>query len=377
MPSPSSGARVMPFHEQILRTALVPVERTADEWAKLVAHPGDLWAPDSRQLLPLLSRALVDARIDGLLVDRLMQTARRAWVDNQLTFERLDAALDVLESVGVRTLALKGVPLALSRYPEPRLRPMVDFDLLVDPAQAPRSVAALRDAGWRPEWETEADFVARTVEVPLRSPDGHGVLDLHWRLVPWIGRSWTEPDPALWLRATPLPVEHRITLAPADDDLLLHVILHAFKSGWTGVPRWIADVIVLLRCSAATLDWDRFVDRVLRAHLALPVADALEYVTTTFEGPVPDAARVALHSARSTRRERHKYGRAQRELGAGRHWLLGETAQLRTSWARISVNYSRRGAIASLGPFLRGRTHVDHLWTLPIVVARRRVQASH
>jgi len=376
MPSPSSGARVKPFHEQILRTALVPVERTGDEWAKLVAHRGDLWAPDARQLLPLLSHALVDARIDGPLVDRLMQTARRAWVDNQLAFERLDAALDVLESVGVRTLALKGVPLALSRYPEPSLRPMVDFDLLVDPAQAPRSVAALRDAGWTPEWETEADFVSRTVEVPLRSPDGHGVLDLHWRLVPWIGRSWTEADPALWQRARPLPVDHRVTLAPDDGDLLLHVILHAFKSGWTRVPRWIADVIVLLRCSAATLDWDRFVDRVLRAHLALPVADALEYVTTTFEGPVPDAARVALHGARSTRRERHKYGRAQRELGAGRHWLLGETAQLRTSWARISVNYSRRGAISSLGPFLRGRTHVDHLWTLPIVVARRRVQVS-
>jgi len=35
MPSSSSGARVTPFHEQVLKTALLPVERTGGEWAKL------------------------------------------------------------------------------------------------------------------------------------------------------------------------------------------------------------------------------------------------------------------------------------------------------------------------------------------------------
>ena len=33
MPSSSSGARVTPFHEQILKVALLPVARTGDEWA--------------------------------------------------------------------------------------------------------------------------------------------------------------------------------------------------------------------------------------------------------------------------------------------------------------------------------------------------------
>lgn len=152
MPPSSSDARVTPFHEQILEAALLPVARTRGEWAKLMTRPEDLWAPDTRQLLPLLSRALVDARIDDPVVPRLMQTARRAWVDNQLTFERLGAALEVLDSVGIRTLALKGVPLALTHYADPSLRPMVDFDLLVDPEQAADAVGALRHAGWTLEW---------------------------------------------------------------------------------------------------------------------------------------------------------------------------------------------------------------------------------
>ena len=367
-----NGARVTPFHEQILKVALLPPEHTAQEWTGLGTAVDELWAPGSRQLLPLLARALVDAGIESPVVTRLMGSARRTWVDNQLTFERLGTALEILDTARIRTLALKGVPLALRHYPDPSLRPMTDFDLLVDPSDAAVAVTALRDGGWTLAGGLDRDFVARTSEIPWRSPDALGVLDLHWRLVPWVGRSWTEPDPSLWARATELMVEDRRTLAPADDDLLLHVILHAYRSGWARVPRWVADVVVLLRSTTATFDWDRFVVRVLGAHLALPVTDALDYVATTFEADVPGAVRSALDDARSTRRERRKHRRATRELASSRHWMLGEAPDLATSWARTSVNYTRAGAYTSLGPFLRGRTHVDRLWTLPVVVARRR-----
>ena len=375
MPSSPGGAQITPLHEQILKAALLPSDQTKGEWAKVVRRAEHLWAPDTRQLLPLLSRALVDARIDDPVVPELMQTARRAWVDNQLTFERLGAALAVLDSAGIQTMALKGVPLALAHYAEPSLRPMVDFDLLVEPERAEDAVGALADAGWTLEWQLDADFVARGFEVPCSAPDGFGVLDLHWRLVPWVGRSWTAPDPALWQDAKTLSVADRVALAPADHDLLLHVILHAFRSGWAQVPRWVADVVVLLRSTTDRFDWDRFVDRVLRAHLTLPVADALEYVTVTFDAPVPRSVRAALRTTRPTRREQHTYRRAQRELVVRRHWLFGEAAHLSTSWARVSINYSRAGALTSIGPFLRGRADVDHVWTLPFVVTRRRIRA--
>ncbi len=374
MPSSSSGARVTRFHEQILKTALSPVARTAQEWAALGSRPEDLFAPDARQLLPLLSRALADAGIDDPVVTQLMQTARLAWADNQLRFERLDAALEVLDSVGIRAMALKGVPLALEHYPDPSLRPMTDVDLLVAAEDAAHAVVALERAGWTREWTIVPDFVARTSEVPFLSPDGRGILDLHWRLVPWVSRSWSASDPALWRDARILPIGTHVTVAPADHDLLLHVVLHAYMAGWACVPRWVADVVVLLRSSIGTLDWEQFVDRVLRAHLSLPVADALTYVASTFEAPVPPSVHDRLHGARSTRRERRMHRRSEGALIPSRHWLLGQSTGLGTSWARISVNYSRFGALSSLGPFLRGRTHVDHVWTLPFVVAGRRLQ---
>src|SRR5262245_3215017 len=102
MPSSPSGARVTPFHEQILKTAFAPTDRTVTEWSTLRSSAGDLWSPETRQLLPLLSSALVRAGLDDPVVPDLVQAARRAWVDNQLTFERLGAALDVLHRAGIR-----------------------------------------------------------------------------------------------------------------------------------------------------------------------------------------------------------------------------------------------------------------------------------
>jgi hypothetical protein len=376
MPPSPNGARVTSFHEQILRTAFAPAERAGAECAALRARSEHLWGMDTRHLLPLLSRALVAAGIDDPIVPRLMQTARLAWLENQLTFERLGTALEVLDAAGVRTMALKGVPLALRHYPDPSLRPMGDFDLLITSAHVPDAIAALQRAEWNVDWELDKDFVARTSEVPCSSRDGQAVLDLHWRLMPWVTRSWSADDPDLWHHATPLAVGERSTLAPADHDLLLHVILHAFRSGWTRVPRWAADVVVMLRGTSGTLDWDRFVDRVLRGHLTLVVAAALTYVASTFDAPVPDAVLNRLRVTPSTSRERHMCRLAQREPASRRHWLFGEGNDLRIGWARASVNYSRIGAITSIPPFLRGRTNVDRLWTLPFVVARRRLRVD-
>jgi hypothetical protein len=295
---------------------------------------------------------------------------------NQLVFHRLGGALDVLAAAGVRTMALKGVPLALRHYQDLSLRPMGDFDLLVEADAASDAVAALRRSGWTFEWTLPPDFVARSYEAPCRPPDGTGILDLHWRLVPWVGRHASAPDPELWEAATPLAVGDHTTLGPAPHDLLLNVIQHAYKSGWLEVPRWVADVVVLLRSSGETFDWERLVERAAPTALALPVGDALAYVAGTFGAAVPESVHGALARYRASRRELRKHRRAQRPLTRKRHRFLGGSEDLLTGWARGSINYTRLGAIQSVGPYLRGRMHVERLWTLPFVVVARRVHRT-
>jgi hypothetical protein len=292
---------------------------------------------------------------------------------NDGLFEQLASALEILAGAGVRSVALKGVPLAVLYYDDRGLRPMVDVDLLVDPQDAPEVAAALDRSGWT-AGDLSPDFVTGGGQASYRPPGGSPVLDLHWRLVPWVTRTGTGSDPALWAGATLFDVSGRTVLAPAPHDLVLHVVLHAYRSTWSRVPRWVPDVMVVLRREGAGFDWGSFVDRVVVSHLVLPVRDALDYLVDVFQAPVPADVLAALRSPRPTRRELHKHRVASSAMPT-RHWLFGQWPALRTYWCRMSINFTRVGALRSFPAFLRWKMHVDRLGTLPLVVARRRIQA--
>ena len=109
--------------------------------------------------------------------------------------------------------------------------------------------------------------------------------------------------------------------------------------------------------------------------LVLPVREALEYLQTKFAAPVPEWVTSGLHAVKPSRRELHKHKVASRREPEA-HRFLGQWPQLRTGWARVSVNYPRTLALRSAPAFLRARMNVEHLSTLPIVVAGRRIRKA-
>jgi hypothetical protein len=325
--------------------------------------------------MPLVFHALQEAGTDVESLAGLRPFVQRASADNQLLFRQLERVLAVLASAGVEAMVLKGVPLALLHYPRRGLRPMSDFDVLVEPGDAATALVAVTGAGWVPDWDLRPDFVVRGFEVPCSRPEGESIFDLHWRLVPWVNRDGSADDPALWSGSVPLVIGGWRACAPAPHDLVLHVILHAYRSGWDEVPRWVADVIVVLRSEGDAFAWDEFADRVCRAHLSAPVLEALRYLADEFAAPVPAAVLQRL-AREPTRRELHKHQLASRPVTLQRDWLLGETRDLRTTWARASINLTRRGAASTVGPFLRLRMNVDRLAALPFAVVARRARRT-
>ena len=228
-------------------------------------------------------RALVEAGVEDPHLARLKGVVRRAWYDNQRLFHGVGTALDALEAAGVRAILLKGVPLVLQCYPEIGLRPMEDVDVLVEPGRAAEAVAALEQAGWPSDSNRDRPWDRPFGEqmlhqVNCRSADGFPI-DLHWRYVPWIARDGSGQDPGLWARARPLDVVGHHALSPSPDDLLLLVILHAYRAGWATAPRWIADTTFLVRALGrrARLGSPRR-SATVQGHLVVPVRDALEFV---------------------------------------------------------------------------------------------------
>ena len=123
------------------------------------------------------------------------------------------------------------------------------------------------------------------------------MLDLHWRLVPWLIRDGGVEDSELWADSHSLAIGQQLAHVPAPHDLLIHVILHAYRSGWDDVPRWVADAAMLVRHAGSDLDWDRFAERVTVAHVSLPILDALNYLEARFAILVPSHVLRAVATA--------------------------------------------------------------------------------
>jgi hypothetical protein len=98
----------------------------------------------------------------------------------------LAEALAALHAASVAVMPLKGSLLATRYYPEPGLRPMNDLDLLVQPEDEPRAIAALAGLGYQPlmrGWKhlelARPDGRGPTVAFDGEHPDNPRSLDLH------------------------------------------------------------------------------------------------------------------------------------------------------------------------------------------------------
>jgi hypothetical protein len=143
--------------------------------------------------------AMAGARLEkaapGILPQPLLREAREEQTRNlalHLAQAQHTARLvRLLGEGGVRSLVLKGVPLALSLYPEnPEWRYSSDIDLLVDPRDIPRADELLRGAGHHRSWPDEAmasRLALSTISKFAKDYQYHTAnethyVELHWRL---------------------------------------------------------------------------------------------------------------------------------------------------------------------------------------------------
>ena len=131
-------------------------------------------------------------------------------------------------------MVLKG-PEVAQRYPDPRMRPSHDLDLLVEDSQA--AFTALRAAGC----DVVSDESSPQHELPLAFPDLPLVIELH-SAPKW--PSWAGEPPTRELMSTAVTSDGLLAPAPAQ-----HAVLLAVHS-WTHRPLArvldLADVLVML-----------------------------------------------------------------------------------------------------------------------------------
>lgn len=302
----SAGTAVwLPSSRQtlLLQASLWGGQRAHDAWGAWRRAEPDLDAiePGSYRLLPLAYRNLGPALATDPDAGRLKGIYRRSWAANQFALRVGRRAIDALQAAGLEVLALKGAALIGSAYEDPGVRPMGDVDLAVPPEQIGDAVRALRAAGLTASDEEPERALAVRHSLTFCDPGGHEV-DLHR------GTLWRPGlDEEFWRGSIAAKVaEARVRiLNPADQ--LLHVCTHG--AAWNPVHpvRWVADAFKILEAAGNRFDWDRLVAMAERGHLTLPIRDAVAYLSSKVEAPVPAGALRELAAVDVSRSERRAH----------------------------------------------------------------------
>jgi hypothetical protein len=352
---PTDGQRLL------LRAALGGGGASAEAWRRL--RPSldlDALGPESTVLLPLVQRQLVDAGLEDPLLPRLTGMRRRTWYVNQLRLDGLAPALLAVQESGADALVVSGWELPGYYYGDFGLRAVTGLDLLVRPQDVCRVARALVVAGWT------GDLLQGRCPARFSGPGGECVV--HPRLLhEFSGDEKDGSQPAeLWESAVEFDLRGIAarTLGPTDE--LLSVCLRGARMGaWVDL-MWLADASTVLGAAGSGLDWTGLVRRATRLRATLQLRDALLFLRSELDAPVPGGVVEELEQVLVSRRELLAH------RAAGARWpLLGAPPRSLTRFLRLTANRNPVAALTRLPSFLRDEWSLERRSQVPLAAARK------
>lgn len=232
--------------------------------------------------------------------ERLFKAKRFTAIHNLLLRHELGKTLTALGESGIQALALKGVVMAYTAYPDPSLRPMSDLDLLVPPGKREKALQVLRTLGYEypahfaiprdQDWRPSPD---QEFAPPLRLRASVVLLEIHSELE-CSEPVFPMPVREFWSRSVLVDLKGLIVQTLCPEDFLFHLCLHQsrshrFRKGLLPLVdlRW-------LLASRQDWNWPGIVERSLRCGCATWMYLTLEVARDLLGAPIPDSFFQAL-----------------------------------------------------------------------------------
>ncbi len=238
----------------------------------------------TQRLLPLVYLRLTALGLtDVPIFGRLRGIYKLAWVQNQRLLYALDQVAAKFESLGIRMLMLKGVPLLALAYRDVGARFLGDADILIDRRDIKKALSAMTSD----QWELHSDFFPNadyftneslaliTKEASFCNKQDIEI-DIHWRLFDVSGNDDDVPFDQWWADSLPFEFKGRTYRTLSPEDMLLHVIVHGSPNNPQRTLRWVADAVTIIR--SFTIDWDRFARLTESSGRAVEVCVAAGYL---------------------------------------------------------------------------------------------------
>jgi hypothetical protein len=206
---------------------------------------------------PLVARALA---VKG--EDQFQKFLRSNVIKTLHITSELLRLLALLEDAGVMAVPFKGPILGQQLYGDIALREYCDLDILVREECVGPALELLRAQGYELDVDCgpydERAFIRNWNHYHLLNPATGVEVELHWRFAPALFCFPLEVAD-VWAHLETLRVGDREVPVFANEDLLLFLVAHGAKHGWSSL-RWICDVVELL-ATKPDMDWDLVVSR--------------------------------------------------------------------------------------------------------------------
>jgi hypothetical protein len=303
----SRHATLWPTERQalVLRAALGDDSEAPAAFATLIAGVDldrhDAFDPATFRLLPLLYERMHALGVGHPVMARLKGIYRRAWCANHKLFHTTVPVVAALESAGIETMLLKGVPLLVTWYRNHAVRPMSDIDVVIEPGRIHEAVAILRGLGWARIDTAQDDDLKYRHAMLFRDAAGTE-LDLHWHFM--FEACNDAADAAFWSGARPLDFGGVATRQPDPALALLLIVIHGMRFNPMPPVRWIPDALSIVHGAGADLDWHRLTEFARAQKLTYRLSLGLRYLAAEWHAPVPDEVWRALSAAPISLRER-------------------------------------------------------------------------
>jgi len=363
------------IQDAALAAALLPADGAIAGWTVLKELTKNLDTMDaaSFRLLPMVYRNLCTAGLDEATLGPLKGIYRQQWYRNRLSLAAGLEALGILRGSGIEALALKGLGLIATAYPEPALRPMHDVDILVREGDFRQAATALFGSGMRPLRGTEQDFYRRARVFHAMAVTGprEVEVDLHRFMLEECCRQGLDDE--AWTRKRVGAVNGQEVATLSAEDLIINTCVHGVR--WDPVPawRWVSDLVVTFR-AAPKVDWDYLARASTERKVTVALAAALAFAQRYEPGLAEGANRLA--AARASRLERWDFRAQQADPGAAH-----QVARYVTRYARLSGGRTIPRRIEDAPTYLECMWELDRPRRVPAegvkrVAARLRRRAS-
>lgn len=212
------------------------------------------------RVYPLIYKSL--SRLNNNVVpSHVINTLQQAYRKNTLIAVNMAGemvrVLNCFIEKGVKSLILKGSPLALKLYGDINLRPSKDIDILVDPKDLEIAAGILEEQGysnitfdWTMTPRQEKSYLEKFHHLVFYNTERNVYLELHWKLHGFGLRALCLAN----IEQTDVEMAGCIVPVMQDEMWLMYLIIHGCWHRWFRL-RWLCDIDRFIRL--ASIDWDK------------------------------------------------------------------------------------------------------------------------